>query len=230
MEALILAAGRGARMRPLTDLTPKPLLEVGRTTLIERHVARLVAAGHRDLVINHAHLGSMITEKLGDGSRHGARIRYSPEPPGALETGGGITQALNHIQGECFAVVNADIWTDFPFSGLPMAPCLSGWLVLVDNPAHNPDGDFSLEDGQVREKHSGSPPNLTFAGIAVYRRALFEGLRPGRFPLFPVLLEAVRRGRVEAIHYRGQWRDVGTPERLRALRVEAGVEADPDTT
>lgn len=221
MEALILAAGRGERMRPLTDHTPKPLLEIGGMSLIERHVSSLVAAGHRDLVINHAHLGDMITDKLGDGSRYGARITYSPEPAGALETGGGIVQALQYMQGECFAVVNGDIWTDFPFSRLPREPGGDAWLVLVDNPAHHPEGDFALEEGRVREKQSAPARSLTFAGIAVYRRALFEGLRPGRFPLLPILLPAVRRGAVEAEHYHGEWHDIGTPERLEALRVRA---------
>lgn len=223
MEVLILAAGRGERMRPLTDHAPKPLLEVGGTSLIERHVNNLVAAGYRDLVINHAHLGGMITDKLGDGSRCGARITYSPEPPGALDTGGGIVQALHYMRGECFAVVNGDVWTDFPFSRLPRSPRTSGWLVLVDNPAHHPEGDFGLDGERVREKCDDPARNLTFAGIAVYRRTLFEDLAPGRFPLLPILLPAVRRGGIDAEHYQGEWHDVGTPERLEALRARAGA-------
>lgn len=224
MEVLILAAGRGERMRPLTDHTPKPLLEIGGASLIERHVKNLVAAGHRDLVVNHAHLGGMIADKLGDGSRYGARIVYSPEPPGALETGGGIVQALQYITGECFAVVNGDVWTDFPFSHLPSEPGGDAWLVLVDNPDHHPAGDFALEDGRAREKQVDPARNLTFAGIAVYRRALFDGLQPGRYPLLPILLPAVRRGAVEAEHYHGEWHDIGTPERLAALRARTTTE------
>jgi len=220
MEVLILAAGRGERMRPLTDHTPKPLLDIDGTTLIERHIQRLVAAGHRDLIVNHAHLGGMITDRLGDGSRYGARITYSPEPAGALETGGGIVQALEHIHGECFAVVNGDIWTDFPFTRLPAAPRGLGWLVLVDNPFHHPEGDFALDGDRVREK-GGGIPSLTFAGIAVYRRRLFEDLSPGRFPLLPTLLEAIRKDRIQGVHYGGAWSDVGTPERLETLRARA---------
>lgn len=222
MDALILAAGRGERMRPLTDHTPKPLLEAGGSSLIERQVTRLAAAGHRHLVVNHAHLGAQIVERLGDGSRYGARITYSPEPEGALETGGGIVQALEHLRGECFAVVNADIWTDFPYSSLPPEPPGTASLVLVSNPAHHPQGDFDLKDGKVLEKSPGKT-GVTFAGIAVYRRGLFEGLGPGRYPLLPILMEAVRRGEVTGMHYRGIWFDVGTPERLESLRALVGA-------
>lgn len=221
MDVLILAAGRGERMRPLTDDTPKPLLEVDGTSLIERQIAALVRAGHRRLVVNHAHLGERIIEKLGDGSRYGARIEYSPEPPGALETGGGIVQALPALEGACFAVVNSDIWTDFPYDRLPGDPRGAAWLVLVDNPAHHPEGDFTLAGDRVAEKRAGTGETLTFAGIAVYRRRLFENLAPGRFPLLPILMEAVWRGDVEGIHYRGAWTDVGTPDRLEALRAGA---------
>lgn len=223
MEVLILAAGRGERMRPLTDHAPKPLLEIGGESLIERHVNRLVAAGHRDLVVNHAHLGGRITDRLGNGSCYGARITYSPEPAGALETGGGIVQALQYMQGECFAVVNGDIWTDFPFSRLPRAPEGDAWLLLVDNPDHHPEGDFALRDGHVREKEAGSTHSLTFAGIAVYRRTLFEDLQPDRYPLLPILLPAVRSDTVGGEHYHGEWHDIGTPERLEALRARAAA-------
>lgn len=218
MDVLILAAGRGERMRPLTDGTPKPLLEVGGTTLIERQVSRLVSAGCSRLVVNLAHLGGQIAERLGDGSRYGARIVYSQEPPGALDTGGGIVRALGHLRGECFAVVNADIWTDFPYREMPSAPRAAAWLVLVDNPPQHPQGDFELTDGTVRTRRTASQRTLTFAGIGVYRRSLFEGRPDGRYPLLPILLEAVSRGEVDGIHYRGTWTDVGTPERLEALR------------
>jgi len=187
MEALILAAGRGERMRPLTDHTPKPLLQVAGISLIERHITNLAAAGHRSLVVNHAHLGERLIAALGDGSRYGAHITYSAEPPGALDTGGGILQALSYMRGECFAVVNGDIWTDFPFSRLPSPPPAGGWLVLVDNPAQHPQGDFSLDGDQVREQSPDAPHNLTFAGIAVYHRGLFQDLQPG-----PERLAAVR--------------------------------------
>jgi MurNAc alpha-1-phosphate uridylyltransferase len=221
MDALILAAGRGERMRPLTDRTPKPLLEAGGTSLIEHQVAGLVAAGHRHLVVNYAHLGRKIVESLGDGTRYGARITYSPESEGALETGGGIVQALEYLRGDCFAVVNADIWTDFPYASLPPQPPGTAWLVLVDNPPHHPQGDFDLTDGNVLAK-TPRAPSLTFTGIAVYRRSLFEGLAPGRYPLLPILMEAVRRGEVTGMHYRGTWVDVGTPERLEFLRALVG--------
>ena len=219
MDVLILAAGRGDRLRPITDRTPKPLLEIAGKPLIEHHIERLVAAGHRRLAINLAHLGEAIEERLGDGSRLGARVSYSREPPGALETGGGIVQALNHIQGDVFAAVNGDIWTDFPYASLPVEVEGSAWLVLVDNPPQHSQGDFVLTGTkQVRETDPSAGRALTFAGIAVYRRSLFEGLAFGRYPLLPILLDAIRRGEVAGTHYRGIWMDVGTPERLEALR------------
>jgi N-acetyl-alpha-D-muramate 1-phosphate uridylyltransferase len=221
VDVLILAAGRGERMRPLTDHTPKPLLEVGGTTLIERQVSRLASAGHRRIVVNLAHLGEQIAEKLDDGSRYGAHITYSPEPPGALDTGGGIVQALGLLRGDCFAVVNADIWTDFPYQAMPTEPRAAAWLVLVDNPPHNPRGDFELAGETVRACGRASRKGLTFAGIGVYRRSLFTGRPEGSYPLLPILLEAISRGDVDGILYRGLWTDVGTPERLETLRAAA---------
>jgi len=211
-------------MRPLTDAVPKPLLEVGATTLIERQIKRLANAGHRRLVVNLAHLGEQITERLGDGGRYGVSISYSPEPPGALDTGGGIVQALDRLRGECFAVVNADIWTDFPYENLPVEPRGTAWLVLVDNPPHHPEGDFELDGSTVRARAPDSRRGLTFAGIGVYRRRLFRDRAVGRFPLLPVLKEAIARNEVEGVHFPGTWMDVGTPERLAALR--AAVEED----
>lgn len=225
MDVLILAAGRGERMRPLTDRVPKPLLEVGGVSLIERQISNLVAAGHRRLVVNLAHLGELIADKLGDGTRYGARIHYSREPRGALETGGGIVQALALLEGDCFAVVNADIWTDFPYAELPDEPRGAAWLVLVDNPVHHPGGDFILDGERVAEKGGPQAKTLTFAGIGVYRRRLFDGLPPGRFPLVPILSGAIQRGEVRARHYRGVWVDVGSIERLDALR--KSVSASP---
>lgn len=219
MKAMILAAGRGERMRPLTDGVPKPLLPVAGRPLIEHLVVALVRAGYTELVINHSYLGAAIEQALGDGRRYGARIRYSPEPEGALETGGGIHRALP-LLGEEFLVVNGDVWTDYPFERLAHAPAGLAHLVLVNNPAHHPQGDFALHDGAVRD---GPEPRLTYAGIGVYRAALFARCTAGRFPLAPLLREAIGRGQVSGEHYRGRWFDVGTPERLDTLdRLLAG--------
>jgi MurNAc alpha-1-phosphate uridylyltransferase len=214
MKAMILAAGRGERMRPLTDHIPKPLLRAAGRSLIDYHILGLVRAGLCELVINHAHLGAQIEQALGDGARLGARIRYSAEGE-ALETGGGIFRALPLLGPEPFVVVNGDIWTDFPYGCLPVAPSGLAHLVLVDNPPHHPEGDFVLgEDGQVSDTGT---PRLTFSGIGVYRPELFEGCRPGRFPLAPLLRAAMARGLVSGEHYRGGWVDVGTPQRLAEL-------------
>lgn len=221
MRAMILAAGRGARMRPLTDTRPKPLLEVGGKALIVWHIERLVAAGITELVINHAHLGRQIELALGDGAAWGVRIRYSPERE-ALETGGGIRQALPLLGDAPFLVVNGDIWCDFELHGLVREPAGLAHLVLVDNPAHHPDGDFHLVGGDVREQGG---PRLTFSGIGVYRPVLFAGEPPGTFPLAPLLRAAMRAGAVTGEHHAGCWTDVGTPARLAALRQQlaAGV-------
>jgi len=214
VKAMILAAGRGERMRPLTDATPKPLLRIGGQTLIERHVNALAAAGIRELVINHAHLGEKLEQALGDGSAYGVNIRWSPEPEGALETGGGIFNALPLLGDLPFIVVNADIWTDFPFSELPDEPDGLAHLVLVDNPAHHPEGDFVLSADRVTQ---GSGACLTFSGIGVYRPELFTGCSAGAFPLAPLLRQAMEEGRVSGSHYRGGWFDIGTPERLQEV-------------
>lgn len=214
MKAMILAAGRGERMRPLTDHTPKPLLRAAGRALIDYHILGLVQAGLCELVINHAHLGTQIEQALGDGARLGACIRYSAEGE-ALETGGGIFRALPLLGPEPFVVVNGDIWTDFPYGCLPAAPSGLAHLVLVDNPSHHPQGDFVLQkDGRVSDTGT---PRLTFSGIGVYRPELFEGCRPGRFPLAPLLRAAMARGLVTGEHYRGDWVDVGTPQRLAEL-------------
>jgi MurNAc alpha-1-phosphate uridylyltransferase len=212
--AMILAAGRGERMRPLTDATPKPLLPVAGKPLIEHHLARLARAGFERVVINTSWLGEQVERALGDGARFGLALEYSHEPPGALETGGGIRQALDRL-GERFVVVNGDVWCDFEPAALTLAPADLATLVLVDNPDHHPRGDFHLDDGRVGE--SGGA-RLTFAGIGLYRRELFAAQAPGRFPLAPLLIEALRAGRVGGVHHRGEWLDVGTPERL--LRLE----------
>jgi len=214
MKAMILAAGRGERMRPLTDHTPKALLKAGGKALIEYRIESLAAAGFRDLVINHAHLGAQIEAHLGNGGRYGVRITWSREPDAALETGGGIFQALAWLDGENFLVVNADIWTDYPFARLAAPIAGLAHLVLVDNPPQHPQGDFVLRDSRVQAEGT---PRLTFSGIGVYHRDLFRGCRPGRFPLAPLLRHAMESGQVSGEHYTGAWRDIGTPERLAEL-------------
>jgi MurNAc alpha-1-phosphate uridylyltransferase len=213
--AIILAAGRGERMRPLTDHTPKPLLEVGGRALIVWHIERLAAAGIRNLVINHAHLGGLIEAALGDGARWGVRIRYSAEGEGrALETGGGIYRALPLLGDRPFVVVNGDVWSDFDPAGLALPANDLARLVMVDNPPHHPQGDFRLARGRV---HADGEPRLTFAGIGAYSPALFDGCQPGAFPLAPLLRAAMAAGRVGGLHHRGRWVDVGTPQRLAEL-------------
>lgn len=214
MKAMILAAGRGERMRPLTDTLPKPLLRAGGRALIEYHLDALVRAGITDVVINHAHLGAQIEAALGAGARYGARIQYSPEPIGALETGGGIHHALPLLGAGPFLVVNGDIWTDFDYATLPDTITGEAHLVLVDNPEHHPAGDFALHDGRVSETDA---PRLTFSGIGLYRASLFDGCTAGAFPLAPLLRAAMTRAAVQGMHYQGQWWDIGTPQRLTAL-------------
>ena len=219
MRAMILAAGRGERMRPLTDHTPKPLLEVKGKALIEYHIEALVAAGIEEIVINHGWLGEQVPARLGNGSRYGATIEYSPEPPEALETGGGITQALPLLGEAPFIVVNGDLHTDYPFQQLCTAPTALAHLVLVDNPQHHPQGDFVLEGERITGY--GDPaiaPRLTYSGIARFDPAFFDDGRSGRFPLAPMLFAAVDRGSVSGEHYRGSWSDVGTPARLEQLQ------------
>jgi len=215
MKAIILAAGRGERMRPLTDHTPKPLLRVAGRPLIVHHLEGLRAAGVVDVVINTGHLGEQLPAALGNGDAWGVRIAWSPEPPGALETGGGIYQALPLLGSEPFMVVNGDIWTDYPFARLPEAPAGLAHLVLVDNPSHHAEGDFALLESGLVVEHA--RPRLTFSGISVLHPALFHDCRPGRFPLGPLLRRAMAVGAVSGEHYSGGWRDIGTPERLAEL-------------
>lgn len=218
---MILAAGRGERMRPLTDHTPKPLLPVAGKPLITWHIERLARAGIRDLVINHAHLGHLIEQALGDGANWGVRIRYSPEGEGrALETGGGIFRALPLLGGGPFLVINADVWCDREFDRLTLAAGDLAHLVMVDNPAHHPDGDFHLAQGRL---HAEGEPRLTFSGIGVYDPALFAGCEPGVFPLAPLLRAAMQAGRVSGEHYQGRWTDVGTAQRLAELERTLGA-------
>jgi MurNAc alpha-1-phosphate uridylyltransferase len=221
MKAMLLAAGRGERMRPLTDTTPKPLLEVDGRALIIHAIERLHKAGIDELVINHAWLGAQIENALGNGHTFGVRIDYSPEPEAALESAGGIRNALPLLGDKPFIVCNADLWTDYNFSRLPNEPGGLAHLVLVDNPAHHPRGDFVLDGQYVRDGHDNGDsdgPQLTFSGIGVYRPELFSGEHPRRFALAPLLREAMRNDQVRGEHFTGQWWDVGNVERLRALR------------
>ncbi len=217
MKAMILAAGRGERMRPLTDHVPKPLLKVGGRCLIEYHLGALASAGIREIVINHAWLGAQIEQALGDGSHWGVEIRYSAEQEG-LETGGGIFNALPLLGEQPFLVVNGDVWCNYPFHQLPVEPAAGlAHLVLVDSPPHHPEGDFVLQGGRVRLEGG---PRLTYSGIAVCHPALFASCTPGIFPLAPLLRSAITAEKVSGEHYRGRWVDVGTPERLHELREE----------
>lgn len=235
---MILAAGRGERMRPLSDFSPKTLLQVGGKPLIAWHLEALAAAGFHDVVVNHAHLGSMIEQALGDGSHWGLRVSYSPEQP-ALETAGGIARALPLLGAGPFLVLNGDVFCNFALArartiALQMrAASLLAWCVLVPNPPHHPDGDFALRNGLLVDDRTADafagaggikapahppPARLTFSGIAVCRPALFEGLAPNApAKLAPLLRNAAAAGRCAAERYDGQWTDVGTPQRLAAL-------------
>jgi MurNAc alpha-1-phosphate uridylyltransferase len=218
---MILAAGRGERMRPLTDATPKPLLRVRGQPLIERHVIALVRAGVARIVINLAWLGAQIEDFLGDGARYGAKITYSEERPQALETAGGIFRALPHLLPGPFAAVNGDIYTNFPFERLALAPDRDAHVVLVPNPPQHRQGDFGLEGGSALPDAADlAGPRYTFAGIAMYRAAFFADCSDGVFPLKPLLLRSMTARRCSAELYTDLWVDVGTPERLLALNSE----------
>jgi len=217
MKAMILAAGRGERMRPLTDTTPKPLLEAGGKPLIVWHLEALALAGIEEVVINHAWLGEQIEAALGDGSAYGVRIRYSPEKPEALETAGGIIQALPLLGCDPFLVINGDIWCDYPIASLvarSLQPAFQAHLVMVDNPAQHPDGDFVLNKGLLGAE---GKLRLTFSGIGVYSPALFAGLPEGKRPLAPLLKTAMNEAKVSGEHYSGAWFDIGTPARWQEL-------------
>ncbi|MBT6042031.1 MAG: nucleotidyltransferase family protein [Gammaproteobacteria bacterium] len=224
MKAMVLAAGKGERMRPLTLNTPKPLLQAGGKTLINYHLENLSANGITDIVINHAWLGEKIELLLGNGKALGVNIVWSREGE-PLETAGGIMHALPLLQKNAdsasFVCVNSDIWTDYPFKKLPEVDGeeMLAWLVLVDNPDHHPEGDFMLQDGKVQEPadNQRQEPAYTFSGIAVYHPALFDRLEPGKQSIVPLLKQAMVKGKVGGEHYKGQWFDIGTPERLDAL-------------
>lgn len=213
MRAMVLAAGKGERMRPLTLQTPKPLIPVAGVPLIEYHLRALARAGFADVVINHAWLGEKIEAYLGDGAQFGVRIQYSREAQ-PLETGGGIFQALKYLGDEPFVVVNGDIWTDYDFSALSQPLAGLAHLVLLDNPPHHPEGDFALQQDRVTLPDTANA--LTYSGIAVLHPQLFAHSFAGAFKLAPLLRQAIAQGQVSGEHFKGRWVDVGTPERLAA--------------
>ena len=218
MKAMILAAGRGERMRPLTDTTPKPLLLAGGKPLIEWHLERLAACGFREVVINHAHLGAQIEAALGDGSRFGLHIEYSPEPPGALETAGGIAHALPLLGKDSFLVVNGDVWCDWDFSRAHQLTTKHAHLVFVSNPPQHASGDFCLDGETVRYASSGIGPTLTYAGTGVFSPDFFAAVPRGAvMKMRPLLDAAIARAIVSGEHHGGRWVDVGTPQRLTEL-------------
>lgn len=217
MRAMILAAGRGERMRPLTDHTPKPLLKAGGKSLLEHHLYGLKEAGIREIVINVAWLGQQIRDCLGDGKEYGLDIRYSDEGASALETAGGIIHALPLLGQEAFLIVNGDIWTDYPFGDLAIGRDALARLVMIDNPPHHPKGDFALQQNMLRLQGA---PMLTYSGIGIYRPELFAPYAPGKRGLLEVLKAGIALDKIEGVHYRGRWSDIGTPERLQALQQE----------
>jgi MurNAc alpha-1-phosphate uridylyltransferase len=231
---MILAAGFGERMRPLTDHTPKPLLVAGGKPLIVWQIERLHAAGFVDLVINHAHLGQQIENFLGDGAAFGVRILYSREPE-PLETAGGIATALNLLGDAPFLVTNGDVYADFDYARLQpvLAEMAStkrdlAHLVLVDNPPHHPEGDFVLHEGRISAPPTHAIGKFTFSGIGCYQPSLFAGLIPGhKAKLAPLLTTAMFEGRVSGEHFSGRWEDVGTPARLEALDTELSAPCAP---
>ena len=219
MKAFILAAGRGERMRPLTDHTPKPLLQAGGKPLIVWHMERLAAAGFREIVINHAHLGGQIEAALGDGAQWGLNIQYSPDPPGALETAGGIATALPLLGNEAFLVVNGDIYCDWDFNKARQLADRTAHLVMVANPAHHSGGEFALDGERIVFAHG--EETLTYAGIAVFSPAFFAGVTPGSvMKLRPLLDAAIAAGTLTGERHTGRWVDVGTPQRLAELDAE----------
>ena len=214
MIAMILAAGRGERLRPLTETTPKALVEVRGRSLLERHLDRLAAAGFETVVVNLGWLGDRIAERIGSGHAYGLTVIYSPEGDNVLETGGGIHRALPLLGPDPFLVINADIYTDVPLPPAGLGDTDAGHLVLVPRPAHKERGDFDIRDGRICESADAA---YTFTGVAVYRPEFFSGCKPGRFPLAPMLKAAARAGQLAGSVYEGTWEDVGTPQRLAGL-------------
>ena len=214
MRAMILAAGRGERLRPLTDERPKSLVEVRGESLLERHLEKVRSAGIETVVINLGWLGDQIVERVGSGERYGLEVIYSQEGDDVLETGGGIHKALPLLGREAFLVVNADIYTDMPLPDVALADSYLGHLVMVPTPTYRQRGDFDIENGLIRNASNAA---YTFSGVAIYRPEFFDGCEAGRFPLAPMLHEAADRGQLSGALYEGLWADIGTPERLVAL-------------
>ncbi len=214
MIAMILAAGRGERLRPITENIPKALVEVRGECLIERHLANAKAAGVETVVVNLGWLGEKIVDRVGSGSKYGLNVVYSPEGENILETGGGVYRALSMLGADPFLVINSDIYSDMPLPSGDLGSSDMGQLMLVPKPAYRSRGDFDLVDTRVRASDN---PKLTFAGVAVYRPEFFSACTPGRFSLAPMMFAAADQGSLRGEIYRGQWEDVGTPERLAAL-------------
>jgi len=215
MKAMILAAGRGERLRPLTDEIPKPLIEVGGRTLLERHLDSVRSAGIKTVVINLGWLGQMIVEYVGSGTRFGLEVVYSQEGDDVLETGGGIHKALPVLGSQPFLVVNADIYTDMPMPEMSLEDTCLGHLVMVPTPDYRERGDFNIDAGLIRNDANAI---YTFSGVAIYRPEFFAGCEAGRFSIAPMLREAADSGQLSASLYEGLWADAGTPDRLEALR------------
>ena len=220
-HALILAAGLGERMRPLTDTTPKPLLEVHGKPLIVHHIEKLAAAGVNYIAINTSHLADQFPDVLGDGSRWGVRLRYSYEGPTPLETGGGMLKALPLLGNDPFIVVSADIWSDIDYAALPWQPNGVAHLVMVPNPDFHPKGDFALLDGELHDEDApASAQRLTFGNVGIYRPEIVAGEAPGKFKLAPMYRRAIGQRKLSGERYDGFWRNVGNPAQLEQLRAE----------
>jgi len=214
MRAMILAAGRGERLRPLTDTIPKPLVEVRGKPLIEHHIQALCEAGFREIIINQGHLGDMLPAAIGNGSKWGISIHWSDEQPEALETGGGIHKALPLLGESPFLVVNGDIWTNYPFARLRAVKCDWAHLVMIPNPPQHPQGDFALLNARIRNE---GESKLTFSGIGVYHPRLFDGCKAGKFSVVPLLRSAMENHLVTGEQFEGCWEDIGTLERLESI-------------
>ncbi|MGH8288307.1 MAG: N-acetylmuramate alpha-1-phosphate uridylyltransferase MurU [Steroidobacteraceae bacterium] len=221
MRGMLLAAGRGERLRPITDTLPKPLLQVAGKPLIVYHLEALARANVREVVINLSWLGQQIRAALGDGSRYGVQIAYSEEGPVPLEAGGGIHRALPLLGAGPFLVVNSDVWTDMDFGRvMTLDEGADARLMLAPNPPHHPRGDFGLEGDFVVERET---DRFTYTGVGIYRPELFQGCAPGKFPLLPLLQRAIAARRLRGEVHRGEWLDIGSPDRLVAL--DAGERA-----
>ncbi len=227
MDAIILAAGRGERLRPLTDRAPKPLIMLHGQALIELHILRLAQSGINNIVVNLAHLGQLIEQQLGNGEHYGVNIQYSHETHGALETAGGIIQALPKLGGQTFLAVNADIVCDFNFKQLRRLAVHKkqlASLVMVPNPAQHPDGDFNVEGNFLINSPSKNSNRMTFSGIGLYERSLFDSVKHGKRPLAPMLHTAIEAGKISSLEHHGIWRDIGTLERLESARQDQQIQ------